>query len=174
MSPMVRPIDRRVDEEQAQARRVALIRLISAAGCRSTRRELDEIASRNSCVATVGRSARCAWTTNATPAVSSRPANIQMKAWLRNALDERGAGRTPSCDGDAAIAVRVMACSSRWVVGLTAGTVDRSGERPSVRAGPACVPRPVRPPARGPRAGRRGGSGTVADGLPGSIPRARA
>ena len=40
-------------------------------------------------------------TNAATPAVTSSPANIQTKAWVRNAVCRRASGLTPSVDGDA-------------------------------------------------------------------------
>ncbi len=41
------------------------------------------------------------WTRVATPAVTSRPANIHRKAWLRNAAWSRASGLTPSWAGEA-------------------------------------------------------------------------
>ena len=52
------------------------------------------------------------WTTAATPAVSSRPANIQPKAWVSRRCASSVDGRTPSCDGVAPNGLFIMVRSS--------------------------------------------------------------
>ena len=41
------------------------------------------------------------WTNQATPALSSKARNIQVKASVRNLVESWATGRTPSCSGEA-------------------------------------------------------------------------
>ena len=80
------------------------------------------------------------------------------------ALASSGAGRTPSCDGR-----RRAVVASGWCSSVPACiAVDL------VEMGAPIGPPPARPLGRGPRADRRDGSGTVANGVPESIPPNRA
>ena len=87
----------RVDEEQAERGD----RLDPADRPRDAEheRELDDEQEEEVVRGEVDATVRCDWTTAATPAVRSRPANIQTNAWVRNAVWSRASGLTPSDDG---------------------------------------------------------------------------
>ena len=108
------------------------------------------------------------WTATATPAVSSRPGEHPAERLGQEPLGERRspAGRRAARGSPR----RVVRHRLLLVVAVRVALGD------AVRAAPAAgrdggapiVPLPARPPGRGPRADPRGGSGTVANGVPGS------
>ena len=58
------------------------------------------------------------WTAKPRPAVTSSPANIHRKAWVRNAAWRRASGLTPSADGDAyGVGMRFSVIGVRLLVG---------------------------------------------------------
>src|SRR5574342_299874 len=67
--------------------------------------------------ATVSMTAGLDWTTKATPAVRSRPANIHRNAWLRKPVARAADGRTSTCAWDGDWKLIEILLDRRWSAG---------------------------------------------------------